>query len=55
MKRFNFYMPDDLYERISIMARKYNLSRTKMAIKLLEIGYIRFLYARNKLSKLEEK
>lgn len=55
MKRFNFYMPDDLYERISIMAKKYNLSRTKMAIKLLEIGYIRFLDIGNKVSKLEEK
>ena len=33
MKRFNFYMPDDLYERIFIMAKKYNLSRTKMTIK----------------------
>ncbi len=29
MKRFNFYMPDDLYQRISIMAKKYNLAELK--------------------------
>ena len=49
MKRFNFYMPNDLYERISIMAKKYGLRRTKMVIKLLEIGYIRFLDIGNKI------
>ena len=49
MKRFNFYMPNDLYERISIMAKKYGLSRTKMVIKLLEVGYIRFLDIGNKI------
>lgn len=43
MKRFNFYLPIDLYERIIIMANKYGLSVTKMTIKLLEIGYIKFL------------
>ena len=42
-------MPNDLYERISIMAKKYGLSRTKMVIKLLEIGYIRFLDIGNKI------
>lgn len=43
MKRFNFWMPTDLYERIKITAKKYGLSMTKMTIKLLEIGYIKFL------------
>ncbi len=43
MKRFNFYLPIDLYERIKIMAKKYGLSVTKMTVKLLEIGYMKFL------------
>ncbi len=36
-------MPIDLYERIKITAKKYGLSVTKMIVKLLEIGYIKFL------------
>lgn len=43
MRRFNFCMPIDLYERIKIMAKKYGLLVTKMIIKILEIGYIKFL------------
>lgn len=43
MKRFDLYMPNDLYDRIGIMAKKYGLSKTKMIVKLLEIGYIKFL------------
>ncbi len=43
MKRFDLYLPIDLYERIKITAKKYGLSVTKMMVKLLEIGYIRFL------------
>lgn len=43
MKRFDLYMPNYLYERIKITAKKYGLSNTKMIVKLLEIGYIRFL------------
>ena len=43
MKRFDLYLPTDLYERIKITTKKYGLSVTKMIVKLLEIGYIRFL------------
>ena len=43
MRRFNLNMPKDLYERIKVTAKKYGLSVTKMIVKLLEIGYIRFL------------
>lgn len=43
MKRFDLYLPEDLYERIKILAKKYGLSSTKMMIELLEIGYLRFL------------
>ena len=47
-------MPNDLYAHISILAKKHNLSRIKMTIKLLEIGYFKFLDLGNKVSKLDK-
>lgn len=43
MKRFEFYLPQELFERIKLMAKFYNLPVSKMMIRLLEIGYIRNL------------
>ena len=43
MKRFDLYLPEELYEVIKVLSKKYGLSVTKMMIKLLEIGYIKFL------------
>ena len=43
IRRFEFLIPIDLYNRISLMAEFYHLSRAKMIIKLLEIGYINIL------------
>lgn len=43
MKRFDLYMPQDLFERIKLMAKFYNISITKMMIELLERGYIQML------------
>lgn len=43
IRRFEFLIPIDLYNRISLMAEFYHLSRAKMMIKLLEIGYINML------------
>ena len=42
-KRFDLYMPTELYERIKLLADNYNLKLTPMIIKLLEFGYIEFL------------
>ncbi|MEG0826693.1 MAG: hypothetical protein RR404_04420 [Bacilli bacterium] len=39
MKKFNFNLPLDLFNRIELMAKKYRISKTKMMIRLLEIGY----------------
>lgn len=50
MKRFDLYLPDDLYERIKILSKKYHMSNTKMMIKLLEIGYLKFLNIGNKIN-----
>lgn len=43
MKRFEFYLPQELFERIKLMAKFYSLPVSKMMIRLLEIGYIRNL------------
>ena len=55
MKRFDLYLPFDLFERISIMAKKYGISRTKMMIKLLEIGYLKFLDIGGKIYETNNK
>lgn len=41
-RRFDLYMPMELYERIELLAKNYNLKITQMIIKLLEFGYIDF-------------
>ena len=43
MKRFNFWLPFDLFNHIQIEAQKYNISTTKMMITLLEIGLEKFM------------
>ena len=39
-KRIDLYIPIQLYERINLIANHYNISKTKMIIKLLELGYL---------------
>lgn len=48
-------MPNDLYEHISILAKKYNLSNTKMIVKLLEIGYLKFSDIGGKVYEVNNK
>lgn len=43
MKRFNFWLPFELFNHIKIEAQKYNISTTKMMITLLEIGLEKFM------------
>lgn len=40
MRRFNLYLPEELFERIKLLAKFYNISVTKLMVELLEIGYI---------------
>ena len=40
MRRFNLYLPEELFERIKLLAKFYNISTTKLMAELLEIGYI---------------
>lgn len=46
MRRFDFYLPIELFERIQIMANFYGMSKAKMMIKLLELGYLKMLQQR---------
>lgn len=46
MRRFNFYLPEELFERIKLLAKFYNISITKLMVELLEIGYIDMLDTR---------
>lgn len=48
MRRFNLYLPEELFERIKLLSRFYNISITKLMVKLLEIGYIDMLVQKNK-------
>lgn len=40
MRRFNLYLSEELFERIKLLAKFYNISITKLMVELLEIGYI---------------
>ena len=43
MRRFNFYLPEELFERIKLLSKFYNISITKIMVELLEIGYLEML------------
>lgn len=40
LKRFEFWLPLELFKRIKLMANFFNKPISKMMIELLEIGYI---------------
>lgn len=46
MRRFNFYLSEELFKRIKLLANFYNVSITKIMVELLEIGYIEVLNTR---------
>ena len=43
MKKFNVYLPFELFERVKLMAKNYNKFITKMMVELIEFGYIKTL------------
>ena len=53
MRRFNFYLPEELFERIKLLLKFYNLSITKIMVELLEIGYVEMLNTRKINNKVE--
>ena len=53
MRRFNFFLPEELFERIKLLANYYNISITKLMIELLEIGYIDILDTRKTNNNFE--
>lgn len=40
MRRFDFWLPNDLFNRIKLLATFYNTHISKMMIELLEMGYL---------------
>lgn len=40
MRRFNLYLPEELFERIKLLTNYYNISIIKLMVELLKIGYI---------------
>ncbi len=46
MRRFNFYLPEELFERIKLLSKFYNISITKIMVELLKIGYVEILNIR---------
>ena len=48
MRRFDFNIPIELFERIKLLANFYNIPVSKMMIELLEIGYINMFDTRRK-------
>ena len=53
MRRFNFYLPEELFARIKLLANYYNISITKLMKELLEIGYIDMLDTRKTNNNFE--
>ena len=53
MRRFNFWLPEELFERIKLHSKFYNISITKIMVELLEIGYVEMLNTRKINNKVE--
>lgn len=43
MRRYDFWLPIDLFNRIKLMANSYGKHISKMMIQILEVGYIEIL------------
>ena len=43
MRRFDFWLPIDLFNRINLMAKHYKVYTSKMMIQLLEMGYLEMI------------
>ena len=43
MKRFCIRLRIELYDRVKLLAKHYNISTNKMIIRLIEIGYIKMM------------
>ena len=43
MRRFDFNIPEELFNRIKLIANFYKVPVSKMMIQLLEIGYLEML------------
>lgn len=43
MRRFDFWLPNDLFNRIRLMAKHYKVHTSKMMIQLLEMGYLEMI------------
>ena len=43
MRRFDFWLPIDLFNRINLLAKHYKVYTSKMMIQLLEMGYIEMI------------
>ena len=43
MRRFEFWLPIELFDRIKLLAHFYKIPISKMMIKILEIGYLKML------------
>lgn len=43
MRRFDFWLSIELFDRIKLMAETNNIHISKMMVELLELGYIKML------------
>lgn len=43
MRRFDFNIPEELFNQIKLMTNFYKVPVSKMTIQLLEIGYLEML------------
>lgn len=48
MRIFKLYLPIDLFNRIKLMSKYYEISISKMMTQLLEMGYLKMLETNTK-------
>ena len=53
IRRFNLYLPEELFEQNKLLANFYNISITKLMVELLEYEYIDMIDIRRINNKIE--
>lgn len=54
MKIYNFYLPDELFDRVKLYAKRYGQTIAKMMIYLIEVGYLEMIKLEGNMPELRK-
>ena len=55
MKRYEFYLPIELFDRVKLLAQRYGKSVPKLMIYLIEVGYLEMIKLEGNAEELKKQ